>query len=1382
MKKNSKLEDLNEQELTEYLAKNSEEDLKADETTLEDGFDANDLDEFKKKDAINAIQNEKEEEISKAKVIDEVELLPEAERKRIQKAEASMNRKIQKEQYKKIKAHRKELRKNPSILKRYDVDPEFGLPTEIVEQRIIDERVNKTNEKQTKSVGKIIAGNVISFFNFLVFALATILIIIAVAYKRFEPITDLSFLLIVVINITIGIIQEIRAKKTIESLSLMNESSVNVMRNGILKEIRTDEVVLDDIMILESGKQICADSIVASGQIEVNESLLTGESDSIIKKVGDPLFSGSFVISGKCAAKVDKVGKDNYIEQLSSQAKMYKKPKSDLLISLNRIIKFMFIPVIIFGVLLFLRMYFNQDVSLFNNIRRTAGAMVGMIPSGLFLMSSIALYVGVIRLGQKNVLVQDLYCIEMLARVNCICLDKTGTITDGTMIVRNVIDYEQIAGLATKNIVSAILNALPDRNMTSDALINKFGLSKRMKFTDTIPFSSQRKFQAVTFDKYGTFALGAPEFVLGDAYKAVSKDVEKYAKLGYRVLCLAYVPGYIKDNNLPEGEMTVVSMILIEDNIRENAISTIKYFKESGVDVKVISGDNPITVSKIAERAGVPNAINYVSLEGMDDNEVARAALKYTVFGRVSPSQKRIIVLALQHAEKCVAMTGDGVNDILALRAADCSIALGSGSEATRSCSHLVLLDSDFGSMPSVVAEGRRVINNVTSVASLFLTKTIFSLLLAIVAIFTGVYPITPKQLVIIDILGIGIPSLVLVNEPNNNSVQGKFLSNVLKKALPGALVITMLSLIIFILKDMLHLDDKSLTTIIVITASHTSLMVLFKACHPFTTIRKILFTSCYTVFLIMIIMIPNLLELRPIISLFDYYSDNQEFTYMKEYPEISISTANYFVVNGKLTNIRADGDKKVLTRLAKSKDPNKDATLLNYYAINGEETDILINIPTISYDATGNIFAGGYLIDDIAYYDGIENDLIIDNHGKVFLKDYSTPIYTTLTKDNEYYGYKMNYGDYVERDARRQYSILPKVEIENNKYIFNGVVPLDGYYPVSTNISQIFTGDSTQITINPSTFELLINGDPVRKVLNDGSEGETYKVSMPLVSTTGNVRTAGVEPRRLYFDAIITGKNIFELYGVKEKVDEFVNMRDSYAYTIYSLDDKDEKVYYTYFAAYGAVYKNVYKYLPSNVLLGEPNLNDIKLEQYKIDNFKFEKFYEGDFKGFYDKHGSEITVNSGVTPLSFKVDPDKSEYSFTQVLVAGNGEYLDETDTKISLNETQFAPTISISDDLHYVIGGYYTEYSHSIGTDLIEAYYSKDNKYYLQLGNYKTTFEVSVVTSTGGIVTALSVTNIIFLLALCLAAGPLMRLYQYAIPWGKKQFDNIGKLINKW
>ncbi|MBR6288201.1 MAG: HAD-IC family P-type ATPase [Acholeplasmatales bacterium] len=1379
MKKNSKLEDFNEQELTEYLAENSEEDLKADETTLEDGFNVDDLDEFRKKDALAKVQPEEDED-TKAKVIDEVEFLPEAERKRIQKAEAKMSKKLQKEQYKKIKAHRKDLRKNPSILKRYDVDPEFGLPTEIVEQRIIDERVNKTNDKKTKSVGKIIAGNVISFFNFLVFALAAILIIVAITYKRFEPITDLSFLLIVLININIGIIQEIRAKKTIESLSLMNESSVNVRRNGIVKEIRTDEVVLDDIILLESGKQICADSIVMAGQIEVNESLLTGESDSIIKKPGDQLLSGSFVISGKCDAKVDKVGKDNYIEQLSSQAKMYKKPKSDLLISLNRIIKFMFIPVIIFGLLLFLRMYFNQEVSLFNNIRRTSGAMVGMIPSGLFLMSSIALYVGVIRLGQKNVLVQDLYCIEMLARVNCICLDKTGTITDGTMVVKNVIDYEQIAGLATKNIVSAILNALPDRNMTSDALINKFGLSKRMKFTGTIPFSSQRKFQAVTFDKYGTFALGAPEFVLGDVYKSVSKDVEKYAKLGYRVLCLAYVPGYIENNELPEGEMTVVSMILIEDNIRQNAISTIQYFKESGVEVKVISGDNPITVSKIAERAGVPNAINYISLEGMDDNEVARAALKYTVFGRVSPNQKRIIVMALQHADKCVAMTGDGVNDILALRAADCSIALGSGSDATRSCSHLVLLDSDFGSMPSVVAEGRRVINNVTSVASLFLTKTIFSLLLAIVAIFTGVYPITPKQLIIIDILAIGIPSLILVNEPNNNTFSGRFLSNVIKKALPGALVITMLSSLIFILADMLHLDDKSLTTIIVITASHTCLMVLFKACHPFNMIRKILFTTCYSVFLIMVIMLPNLLEFRPLLSLFDYYSDNQEFTYMKEFPEISISTANYFVIDGKITNIRADGDKKVLTRLSKSKDPNKDASVINYYAINGEETDLLITMPTISYDNKGNIFAGGYLIDGVSYYDGIEDDLIVDSHGKVYISDYNYPVYTTLVKDNDYYNYKMNYGTYVENDARRQYSILPKVEIENNRYIFNGVVDDDGYYPVSSSISQIFTGDSTQITINPETLELLINGDPVKKVMNNGSEGYTYRVSMPVISTTGNVRTAGVSPRRLYFDAVPSGRNIFELYGAKEKVDDYVNMRDSYAYTIYTLDKDDNKVYYTYFEAYDFVFKNVYDYLPSNVAAGNPDLDDIQLGEYLDYEFKFEKFYEDDFKGFYDRNNNEINVNSGVTPLSFKVDMDKSEYSLTHVI--DSGEYLDDGDTKISLNEKQFAPTISVSDDLHYVIGGYYTDYEHSIGKELVETYYSEDNKYYLQLGDFKTTYEVSVVTSTGGIVTSLSVSNVIFLLALCLAAGPLMRLYQYAIPWLKKQFDNIGKLINKW
>ncbi|MCR5113503.1 MAG: HAD-IC family P-type ATPase [Acholeplasmatales bacterium] len=1336
MKKDQNFDEFDEKDLTEYLAKTADEDLTADESDSDDG------DAAVYQNPVDKIEVHE----SRARVLEEVEMQPKSEQKKIRKAEEKEKKKLNKEKMKKIKKHRRELKKHPSTLLRYDTDPEFGLPNEVVEERILDELVNKTGEMKTKSIGRIVFSNVVTFFNILIFIIAGILIALSVIYERWEPITDLSFLLIVLINITIGIIQEIRAKKMIDGLSLMNAPYAIVKRNGINKEIPVDEVVLDDLILLDSGKQICADSIVVEGQVEVNESLLTGESDAIIKKPGDQLLSGSFVVAGKCKARVDKVGKDNYIEKLSNQAKAYKKPKSDLLISLNLIIKFMSIPVILIGVTLFIRMYFNDDVTFFNTVRKTAGAMIGMIPSGLFLMSSIALYVGVIRLGQRHVLVQELYCIEMLARVNCICLDKTGTITDGTMVVKNVIDYNQVQGLATKNIVSAILNALPDRNMTSEALINKFGLGRRMKSSAAIPFSSQRKYQAVTFDNYGTFILGAPEFALGEYYKRVAKDVEKYAKLGYRVLCLAHQDGEIQNGELPKAFVEVVAMILIEDNIRPDAIATIKYFKESGVEVRVISGDNPITVSKISMRAGVPDAENFVSLDGMSDVEVARAALKYKIFGRVSPNQKKIIIQTLKKADKTVAMTGDGVNDILALREADCSIALGSGSEATRNCSHLVLTDSNFGSMPSVVAEGRRVINNVTSVASLFLTKTFFSLLLGIIAIFTGVYPITPKQLILIDILAIGLPSLFLVNEPNNRPVKGRFLNNVIKKALPGAIVIVTLSVIIFALEGNLNLDDLSLTTIMAIVATHTSLMVLFKACKPFTTLRKILCTISYTGFILSITLLPNLLEFRPIHSLFEYTNSNAIIETLDEYPRVAVSSANYYVIDGKVNDLKTNNnfDTPVLTR-ANSENYN--------YAINNSEINVEIEIPDINYDKYGKIYAGGYKINDITYYTNIEDDLIIDRNGMVYLSDYTNPLYTTLTKENEYYGYNLNYGASSDADsATVQYCILPTVEIEGNNIFIN-----DEQWYITPSFAQMAAMNELDVTINITPgehyLELLVNGEAVKK---SSTSSETYFVSMPTVSTIGNrLNSSGEKEMTVYFDAVNTGITVFELYGLAKALPSGVN-----TYTIYSTEEATDYEY-VYYDEYDKVYK---------VIAGET----VDLDNDLVADFTFENFATNDYASFTDVNGDAIKVNEAGSELSLDVQARASVYSIKK-----NDNLVT---TEVSLSDKQFGPSIDVTEANHYIIEGWYTEYLYE-GKNLNPTFYKgEDGKYYYKFASIKTDYEVSVNVTTGGLIRALSLTERIFCLCLCLAAAPLMKFLQYVVPWIKKGFQNLGKIVNKW
>lgn len=1407
MTKDPKLDNLEDDELNKYLESNSNEDLIADTTSPEE-FDDGDNGPNMNIDGIddsiddnNIIENSNDNYIQipvnpdLAKVKEEVPVLAVSQQKKAQKAEKRERAKLQKIKQKKIKAHRKYLKKHPTTLVRYETDKENGLPLEAVEQRILDEQVNESSKKKSKSIAQIFMSNIISFFNILIFIIAGFLISVG-------AITDLAFLVIVVVNITIGIVQEIKAKKMIDELSLMSAPYAVVKRGGAIKEIPVNEVVLDDLLMLEAGKQICADSIVLDGQIEVNESLITGESDAIVKKPGDQLFSGSFVVSGKCSARVDKVGKNNYIEKLSSQAKVYKKPKSDLLISLNRIIQFMSIPVIVIGVSLFLIMYLKNGMEWDTSIRKTAGAMIGMIPSGLFLMASIALYVGVIRLGQKNVLVQELYCIEMLARVNCICLDKTGTITDGTMVVKNVIDYNTVHGLATKNVISAMLNALQDTNMTSQALISKFGLGKRIRHVAAIPFSSQRKYQAVTFDRYGTFILGAPEFVLGDTYKLVGKDVEKYAKLGFRVLCLAHIDGTIIDKELPKGNIEVVSMILIEDNIRPDAISTIKYFKESGVQVRVISGDNPITVSKISQRAGVEGAERYVSLDGMSDQEVVSAALKYTVFGRVSPGQKKLIIQTLQSAGLTVAMTGDGVNDILALREADCSIALASGSDAARSVSHLVLLDSNFGSMPSVVAEGRRVINNVTNVASLFLTKTIFSLFLAIQALITGAYPISAVQLILIDLLAIGIPSLVLVNEPNNNPVQGKFLPNVIKKALPGALVVLTMSLVVFGLSSSLNLDNLSYTTIIVIAATHTCLMVLFKACKPFNTIRKVLCTVCYSIFLFAIFLLPQILEFRPIFSPFEYYSKNNVTEYISKYPKVEISKDNFYVVDGQVISLQVNNNATTtsLTGHFNATDGKY------YYGINGTRIDKELTFPKLSYDNKGKIYAGGYKINNVSYYDGIKDDIKVDEDGLLYIEkdDQKTPLTTTLTKPNTYYNFTMPYGAYKEADAVKQYKILPTVELKDGEYIINGVQSTEYKYQ-ATN-AQYIQGEKLTVKIDPSSLELLINGKPIYKTLNNGEiSKESYRVSLPSISTSGDriIRKANTttgqteledEKNFMYFDAIDTGINIFQLYGASEVIS--VDYPDKFKYTLFTYEEVDgTNVLFRYI--YNPETKDIKRVKDSEIA------DETKYET--VDDFTIKSFDEMEFRAFFSGRkdditeqilpGNEIDVNdvlgrdsilgSRTNLLALTIttaggaaaNAYANVYSLNQII---NGKIVNKTST-LSIDTAQFAPTVEVTTAGRYIIDGYYTKYDYQ-GNELSPR---KNNNNYLVLGGTVTDYPISsnnIVTMKGGIVNELSINAKIFLLMLCALSIPLMKFFQGLVPWIKKQLQFIQTLISKF
>lgn len=756
-------------------------------------------------------------------------------------------------------------KKEDITVERYNPDVTKGLTSEDVEARLLVGLVNKVSKGSTKTISQIFISNIFTFFNILIFAIAGWLFSV-------QEYQNTVFIFVVIANITVGIIQEIRAKKMLDNLSLLSAPTSIVIRDGQEQEITVSNVVIDDILLLTSGKQITVDSVVRSGRIEVNESLLTGESDAIVKEEGDTLFSGSYVISGSCHAQTTAVGKDIYIEKLADQAKVYKKPKSELLKSLNRIITVVTIFIIPLGASLFYMMFLKDGA---NNsyaaaVSATAGAMIGMIPSGLFLITSVALAMGVLRLGRNNTLVQELYCIELLARVDTLCLDKTGTITDGTMTVKGFQEFNKVPNLPFGSLMAAFLNAQTDKNLTSEALINKFGNGRTLRTNDVLTFSSERKYSGVEFDKFGTFILGAPDIIFKKEFNTISKEMDSYNNEGYRVLAIIKVNETLKEYKPNTSNPTLIGLITIEDTIRSDAYETIKYFRDNGVDIRVISGDSAITASIISARAGVENADQYISLEGMSDKDVVRVSNKYTVFGRVSPQQKKLLIESMKNSGRTVAMTGDGVNDILALKEADTSIAMASGSEAARNVSHLVLLDSNFSSMPKVVSEGRRVINNLQRVSTLFLTKTVFSFLLAVIALIReGLYPITPIQLSLIDYFVIAIPSFVLALEYNNKQVKGKFLTNILKGALPGAIVVMINSLIIYALEAPLGLmaSGRETSTLIVLSATFTSFMVLLRVCQPLNNRRTILYISMAAISLLLIVVSPDLFNFSPLFT-----------------------------------------------------------------------------------------------------------------------------------------------------------------------------------------------------------------------------------------------------------------------------------------------------------------------------------------------------------------------------------------------------------------------------------------------------------------------------------------------------------------------------------
>ena len=728
---------------------------------------------------------------------------------------------------------------------------------------------NSAPKKYSKTYGSIFFGNICTFFNFLCVVAAVALIL------AHAPVSQFTFVLIFSCNIVVAIVQEIRAKLKIDKLSILSAPTAKVLREGKKKDVPVAEIVLDDVIFLSAGQQIPADCIMLDGAGDVNEALLTGESVPIKKAEGDLLLAGSFVTSGRLTARVDKIGADTYINRLTARAKKYKRPNSEIINSIYLFIKLIGITIVPVAAFMFLTNlkaenilwadiqarggFFNILLSsnTFDSvIQKTFSVVIGMIPSGLLLLTTVALSVGMIRLAKYNTLVQDMYSLEMLARVNVLCLDKTGTITDGRMRVSDCVLLNNPTEYTVDDIVGSMLASLDDNNQTSIALYDRFGHSSALQSTAQIPFSSVRKLSAVSFGDVGTFAMGAPEFVLRPMPARVEKLAKQYAQMGLRVLVLAHSPQQIMGEKLPVI-FRPVAIITLSDNIRPDAVDTIRWFKENDVAVKVISGDNPVTVSEVARRAGIVNASQFISLEGLSPLEVENAANEYTVFGRVTPEQKAILVRAIKKAGNTVAMTGDGVNDILAMKEADCAVSVASGSEAARNVSNLVLQDNNFSSMPKIVNEGRRVINNIKNSASLYIMKTLLTLILAIVCISTGSrYFFTTNNMILYEMLISAVPSFVLSLQPNTSRVQGKFIPFVISRALPGAMTMALGIVALYILNmgSLSHIFDYTAASgetlslydpMLILTLTFTGLVMLLRICQPLNLVRTVLFAVC---------------------------------------------------------------------------------------------------------------------------------------------------------------------------------------------------------------------------------------------------------------------------------------------------------------------------------------------------------------------------------------------------------------------------------------------------------------------------------------------------------------------------------------------------------
>ena len=786
-----------------------------------------------------------------------------------------------------------------------------GLTNEQVQERIAEGKVNVNENPNTRTYKQIILENTLTFFNFLNIALL-VLVLFVRSYK------NSMFMGIILINTVIGIIQEIRAKKTIDKLAILTESKTVVLREGKKWSISTEKLVLDDLIFLKTGDQVPADVKVLEGTVEVNESLLTGESDNLSKSQGDELFSGSFVTSGEACCQVIHVGKDNYASQITSEAKEFKRHNSELRNSLNAILKVISIIIVPLGAMLFYKQYMIVGDTLKDSVVNMVAAVLGMIPEGLVLLTSVALTLGSMVLATKKTLVQELYCIETLARVDTLCLDKTGTITEGTMKVEDVQLYDtaqttvvqhtakfdpetgepvqNVSALKPEVTVSAekengqiqetvnsetvsqeerqklqeidhimgnMMSVLHDQNATADALRKRFPSRNDLKLIHAIPFSSDRKYSGAVFEGRGTYLMGSAQFLFPEGNEELLEHCSSYAQEGYRILVLAHSEQETKGTERPTG-LEPLGLFLITDVIREEAPDTLAFFDSQGVDLKVISGDDPVTVSAIAKKAGLKNANHYIDATTIKTSEeMQRAVAECSVFGRVTPQQKKQMVQALQSQKHTVAMTGDGVNDVLALKEADCSIAMAAGSDAAKNIANVVLLDSNFGAMPHIVNQGRRVVNNIRSAASMFLIKTIFSVLLSLITIFFGdAYPFEPIQMSLISACAVGIPTFLLTQENNYNKIDHTFLRHVFMNAFPAAVTITgCVFTIMLVCQDVYH-SNVMLNTACVLVTGWNYMSALRTVYSPLNTYRKVIIYGMQFAFFISAVVLQDLLTL----------------------------------------------------------------------------------------------------------------------------------------------------------------------------------------------------------------------------------------------------------------------------------------------------------------------------------------------------------------------------------------------------------------------------------------------------------------------------------------------------------------------------------------